>query len=122
LTCQPLKVESDTPFASRHTRVEGGFPDLVALAANLNRMPPLMQHALDVEIVERSAEAFEYLVKKCLWTKAFRDSNAADIGYAMICYPDYAVAWSLNPKLKLSRTKTLMQGDAKCGLRYVMET
>ena len=97
-------------------------PDLVALAANLNRMPPLVQHALDVEIVERSAEAFEYRVKKCLWAKAFRDSNAADTGYAMVCYPDYAVARSLNPKLKLIRTKTLMQGDAECGLRYVMET
>ena len=97
-------------------------PDLVALAANLDRMPPLMQHALDVEFVERSAEAFEYRVKKCLWAKAFHDSNAVDIGYAMICYPDYAVARSLNPKLKLIRTKTLMQGDAECGLRYVMET
>jgi hypothetical protein len=97
-------------------------PDLVALAANLNRMPPLMQHALDFEIVERSGEAFEYRVMKCLWPKAFRDSNAADIGYAMVCYPDYAVARSLNPKLKLIRTKTLMQGDAECSLRYVMET
>jgi hypothetical protein len=97
-------------------------PDLVALAGNLNRMPPLMQHALDVEIVERSAEAFEYRVKKCLWAKVFRDSNAADIGYGMVCYPDYAVARGLNPRLKLIRTKTLMQGDAECSLRYVMET
>ena len=97
-------------------------PDLVALAANLNRMPPLMQHALDFEVVERTAEAFEYRVKKCLWAQAFRDSNAGDIGYAMVCYPDYAVARSLNPKLKLIRTKTLMQGDDGCSLRYVMET
>jgi hypothetical protein len=56
-----------------------------------------------------------------LWAKAFRDENAGDLGYAMVCYPDYAVAKGLNPKLKLIRTKTLMQGDDSCSLRYVME-
>jgi len=95
--------------------------DLVTFAANAKNMPPLMQHALDVEMVEQTPEAFEYCVKKCLWAKACRDENAADIGYAMICYPDYAVAKGLNPKLILVRTKTLMQGDDSCRLRYVME-
>jgi hypothetical protein len=53
--------------------------------------------------------------------EVFRDQKAGDIGYAMFCYPDYAVAKSLNPKLKLIRTQTLMQGDDSCGLRYVMD-
>lgn len=95
--------------------------DLGALAANLSRMPPMIQHAIEAEIVEQTAEAFEYRVTKCLWAKVFRDEEAGDLGYAMICYPDYAVARSLNPKLKLVRSKTLMQGDDSCGLRYVME-
>lgn len=95
--------------------------DLVAFAGNLKSMPPLMQHALEVEVVEQSPAAFEYRVKKCLWAKVFRDEDAADIGYAMVCYPDYAVAKGLNPKLRLIRSKTLMQGDDSCGLRYVME-
>jgi hypothetical protein len=46
----------------------------------------------------------------------FRDGDAADIGYAMVCYPDYAVAKGLNPKLQLIRAKTLMQGDDSCSL------
>ncbi len=95
--------------------------DLTSMAANMKNMPPLMQHALQAEVVEQTPEAFEYHVKKCLWAKAFRDEDAADIGYAMICYPDYAVARGLNPKLKLIRTRTLMQGDESCSLRYVME-
>ena len=40
----------------------------------------------------------------------------------MVCYPDYAIARGRNPKLKLIRTKTLMQGDECCRLRYVKET
>jgi hypothetical protein len=87
----------------------------------MKNMPPIIQHALEAEIVEQTPDAFEYRVTKCLWSKAFRESAAADIGYAIICHPDYAVARSLNPKLKLIRTKTLMQGDDCCVLRYVME-
>ena len=66
--------------------------DLATFASNMKNMPPLMQHALEAEIVEQSPEAFEYRVKKCLWAKVFRDGDVADIGYAMVCYPDYAVA------------------------------
>lgn len=94
---------------------------LVNFAASMKNMPPLIQHALEAEIVEQSPEAFEYRVKKCLWAKVFRDEDAADIGYAMVCYPDYAVAKGLNPKLQLIRTKTLVQGGDSCSLRYVME-
>jgi hypothetical protein len=95
--------------------------DLVAFAANMKYLPPVIQHAIEAEIVEQTPEAFEYRVNKCLWAKVFRQDNAADIGYAMICYPDYAVARGLNPKLKLVRRKTLMQGYDSCSLRYVME-
>jgi hypothetical protein len=97
------------------------IPNIAAFAAGLKNPPPLIQHTLEAEIVEQTADSFEYRVKRCLWAKVFRESNAADIGYAMICYPDYAVARSLNPKLELVRTKTLMQGDDSCGLRYVMK-
>jgi len=96
-------------------------PDLVTFAANMKNIPPLIQHALEAEIVEQTPEAFAYRVKKCLWAKVFREGDAGDIGYAMVCYPDYAVARALNPKLKLIRTNTLMQGDDSCMLRYVME-
>jgi L-2-amino-thiazoline-4-carboxylic acid hydrolase-like protein len=96
--------------------------DLVTFAANMRNVPPIIQHAIEAEIVEQTPEAFEYHVKKCLWANVFRDQDAADIGYSMICYPDYAVASSLNPKLRLIRTKTLMQGDDFCSLRYVMES
>jgi hypothetical protein len=95
--------------------------DLVTFAANMKNVPPLIQHALETEIVQETPEAFEYRVTKCLWAKMFREQDAGDIGYAMICYPDYAVAKGLNPKLKLIRTETLMEGDDSCRLRYVME-
>jgi hypothetical protein len=96
--------------------------DLAAWAAGMRSPSPLYQHALVYEIVEDTAQAFEFRISQCLWAKAFREENAADIGYASICHPDFAVASGFNPKLKLIRTKTLMQGHDCCNHRYVMES
>jgi hypothetical protein len=95
--------------------------NLATWVAGLKSPPPHMQHALVFEIVEDSPKAFEFRISQCLWAKAFREEQAADLGYAAICYPDYAVATGFNPKLKLIRTKTLMQGHDCCNHRYVME-
>lgn len=116
-----LQKASDEVVHKKTAGRPPAVPDLTALASNMSRMPPLIQHALQAEVVERSPEAFEYRVSKCLWATVFRNEQAADIGYAMICYPDFAVAKGLNPKLRLIRTKTLMQGDDSCSLRYVMD-
>ena len=116
-----LQEAGDAVVRNKTAQRRQTVPDLATLAARMKNMPPLMQHALEAEVVEQTPDAFEYRVTKCLWAKAFREEDAGDIGYAMICYPDYPVARSLNPKLQLIRTKTLMQGDDSCGLRYVME-
>lgn len=116
-----LRDASDTVVQRKTAGRPPVVRDLTFFAANMKNMPPLMQHALEAEVVEATPEAFEYRVKRCLWAKSFRDENAGDLGYAMVCYPDYAVARGLNPKLKLIRNKTLMQGDDCCVLRYVME-
>lgn len=87
----------------------------------LRSAPPLYQHALAYSVVEDSPKAFEIRVTECLWARMFREENAADIGYAGICHPDYAAATGFNPKIKLIRSKTLMQGHDCCNHRYVLE-
>jgi hypothetical protein len=95
--------------------------DFATFAANLRSLPPIIQHALQYEVLEDSPRALEYRVTQCLWAKSFREGDAGDIGYAMVCHPDYAIAAGFNPKLKLTRTKTLMQGGDSCHFRYSME-
>ena len=81
----------------------------------------LLKHILTVEIVEGTEKAVETRVTECLWAKTVREMDAADIGYAAICHPDFAMARALNPKMKMLRTKTLMQGDECCDHRWIME-
>ncbi len=49
----------------------------------------------------------------------FLVAKAGDIGWASVCFGDYAWAEGFNPKIKLVRDKTLMQGHDICNHRYI---
>ncbi len=46
---------------------------------------------------------------------------AAELGYAWICHPDFAIATAFNPKMHLKRDTTLMQGESCCNHRWEVE-
>ena len=79
------------------------------------------RHALTLEIVEDTPQAFEVRVTECLWAKTFREMGAAEIGYALICHRDYAECQGFNPKIVMTRSKTLMQGDTHCNHRFTWQ-
>lgn len=80
---------------------------------------PRMQAGLIMEIIEDTDSAFEIRVTDCLSAQAFLPYKAGDIGYAAVCWGDYTWASDFNPKIKLIRDKTLMQGHDCCNHRYV---
>jgi len=80
---------------------------------------PIFRSALVWEIAEKSERALEIRVSQCLWARTFRAEDAAGIGYASVCYADYAGTTAWYPKIKLIRTKTLMQGHDCCNHRWV---
>lgn len=79
------------------------------------------QHALTYSFIKETEKEVEFSITECLWAKTFRQFDAADLGYAMICYPDVPYIKVYNPKITLNRPKVLMQGDDECRFRYTME-
>ncbi len=79
------------------------------------------ENELTMEIVEDTEKAFELKVVECIWADTFLRAKAGDIGFAWICYGDYAWPRGFNPKINMIRDKTLMQGDSYCNHRYVLE-
>lgn len=71
------------------------------------------------EIVEDSDNAFELRITECLEETVFREADARDLGYACVCHADFGLPVGINPRLKLIRTKTLMQGHDCCNHRYI---
>jgi hypothetical protein len=80
-----------------------------------------MKHCLNFQIVEDTPNKLEFRFTKCLWAKTFLELGASDIGQAMCCYPDFAMAKAFHPSLKLERTKSLMNGDDYCNSTYIWE-
>jgi hypothetical protein len=70
------------------------------------------------EIVEDTETVLELSMTECLTAVVFREEGAADIGYATVCHADFALPQGFNPKIRLVRTKTLMEGDDCCNHRY----
>ncbi len=70
------------------------------------------------EVVQNTDTVYELRVSECLWATTFRQANAGEEGYAAVCNGDYAFAKALNPRLELTRDKTLMQGHECCNHRY----
>jgi hypothetical protein len=95
--------------------------DLATFTSFFKNRSALWENSLTFQIVDDTETAFEVKVTECLWAKTFRDVNAEDIGYSWICFPDYAWAKAFNPKMRMIRDKTLMQGHDFCNHRYVIE-
>jgi hypothetical protein len=95
--------------------------DLATFVSLFRSDDPFWKHVLTLQTVEDTDRAIEFKISECLWAKTFRAADAADIGYATICYSDFAGAAAFNPKMKLVRTKTLMQGHDCCNHRWILE-
>jgi len=80
---------------------------------------PMYEPTLSMEIVEDSEKTFEVKVSECIWGETFLAKEAGDIGYALVCYGDYAWAEGFNPEIEMVRDKTLMQGHDCCNHRYL---
>lgn len=73
-------------------------------------------HTLTREILEETDQVLRYNVTECLWAETWREASAGDIGYALFCFPDFARAQVMHRRL--TRTKTLMQGDDVCDFTF----
>ena len=79
------------------------------------------EHVQTWTVVEDTDSVFRMETTECLWAKTFRENDAADIGYATICHPDFAAVRAFNSKCRYERTTTLMQGHPRCDHRLVWE-
>ncbi len=102
--------KGDGPDNPAHT-----FPDYIASGKRM------FKNMMTWEVIEESDSVYEIKVTECLWARTFQEKNAADIGYATICYSDFSDASAYHSKIKLKRTKTIMQGDDCCNHRWTWE-
>jgi len=80
---------------------------------------PAFANALTFTVAEDTDKVYELRVTECLWAQTFIAAKAGDLGYAGVCFGDYAFAKAFNPSVEMVRDKTLMQGHDSCNHRYL---
>lgn len=96
-----------------------GGDDLVTFAEN--KGPWRKGGALDVEELERTKTAYSFNVTRCKYAEAYRDLGFGELGDIFSCTRDFEFSRGFNPKIRLTRTQTIMQGASHCNFRYTME-
>ncbi len=76
--------------------------------------------ALEIELIEQSAERLSFNVVRCRYAEMYRALGLTDLGATLSCQRDFALAEGFNPAIRLERTQTLMQGASCCDFRFRM--
>lgn len=117
-----LKKASTNTVMKKFHGIEARFPKRdLGVFSGLFKNNANLKDTLTFTIIEDSDKTFEIKVTECLWAKTFLEAKAGDIGFAGVCFADYATATAFNPKIQMIRDKTLMQGHNCCNHRYVTD-
>ena len=57
-------------------------------------------------------------VNRCRYAEFYKELGLADLGYLIHCNRDHAMIDGFNPDLKLTRTRTVMEGASHCDFRF----
>lgn len=76
------------------------------------------EDALTIEELPAPEGEFHFNVTRCRYAEMYRAMGLGEIGALLSCNRDGAFCEGYDPRLKLTRTHTIMQGAAYCDFRY----
>lgn len=75
--------------------------------------------ALGIEVLEANHRRCFFNVTRCKYAEMYQRLGLQNFGLLFSCSRDFAFIGGFNPKLKLKRTQTIMEGDRFCDFRIV---
>ena len=77
--------------------------------------------ALEMEILESGPTRMSMNVTRCQYAEMYKKQGMEEYGLLLSCGRDFALIEGFNPKINLTRTKTIMEGADYCDFRYTMK-
>ncbi len=77
--------------------------------------------ALETETIADNERKVSFNVTRCRYAEMYRELGMADLGGIFSCGRDGALSTGFNPRIKLARTQTIMEGASHCDFRYTIE-
>jgi predicted ArsR family transcriptional regulator len=76
--------------------------------------------AYEMEVMSLSEREYIYNITRCRYAEMYREIGLADLGVILSCGRDFELISGFNPKMKLTRTKTIMEGHDCCDFRITL--
>ena len=98
---------------------QGGAPGL----KGFEDIQPLWTRGgtLEVTVRKQGDKVFAFDVTRCRYAEMYRSMGLAEIGPLLSCQRDGSFCEGYDPRIKLTRTQTIMQGASHCDFRYESE-
>lgn len=78
-------------------------------------------NALEIEVLTATETQFDYNVLRCRYAESYREMGLGRIGHLLSCNRDGVFCLGYDPRIKLERSQTLMQGADHCDFRYTFD-
>ncbi len=105
-------IEAGAEMASRVS----GEADLESFKAILHFWTK--DDALTIEVLDDAPGVLDFNVRRCRYAETYRAMGLGDIGDILSCNRDGAFCEGYDPRIKLTRTQTIMGGASHCDFRY----
>ena len=77
--------------------------------------------SLDEEVLEKTDKSYVFNITRCKFAELYQELGLRDLGYALSCCRDNTFIEGFNPRIRLYRNGTIMEGSKVCDFRYVLE-
>jgi L-2-amino-thiazoline-4-carboxylic acid hydrolase-like protein len=77
--------------------------------------------ALERDVIEQGDARYRFNVTRCKYAEMYRDMGLGEIGHLLSCQRDGTFCEGYDPRIKLKRTQTIMQGASHCDFDYTFE-
>jgi len=78
-------------------------------------------NALAIDILEETERNLSFNVTRCRYAEFYEKMEMKELGFCLSCCRDEPFAKGFNPRIKLLRTRTIMQGASLCDFRFILE-
>jgi hypothetical protein len=77
--------------------------------------------SLEIEVLEASDARFDFNVTRCRYAETYKAMGLGQIGHLLSCNRDGSFCEGYDPRLKLERRQTIMEGASCCTFRYELK-
>jgi len=113
-------VQADAMMAGKAMAKEHGGNTMKHLA-RVVRHVWAEDDAMTIRFLEESEHTLNFDVTRCRYSEMYEKAEMKELGYCLSCCRDDPFVKGFNPRMKLLRTQTIMQGASFCDFRFVLD-